>query len=89
MSNNRKMYTREELIDQIKHCGQSIIDNAESILGNERYFESITIIFDINRNRTCIPDIQIQRRFVPELEIEDLKTYNELKRRNKNGDNME
>lgn len=89
MSNNRKMYTREELIDQIKHCGQSIIDNAESILGNERYFESITIIFDINRNKNCIPDIQVQRRFVPELEIEDLKTYREFKRRNKNGDNME
>ena len=89
MSNNRKMYTREELIEQIKHCGQSIIDNAESILGNERYFESITIIFDINRNKNCIPDIQVQRRFVPELEIEDLKTYREFKRRNKNGDNME
>lgn len=89
MSNNRKMYTREELIDQIKHCGQSIIDNAEGILGDERYFESMTIIFDINRNRNCIPDIQIQRRFIPELEIEDLKTYNEFKRRNKNGDNME
>ena len=73
MSQGRVMYTYEELLDQIKHCGQSIIDNAESILGNEKYFESITIIFDINRNRNCIPDIQIQRRFRPELEIEDLK----------------
>lgn len=80
MSIDRKLYTYNELIEQIKHCGQSIIDNAESILGNERYFESMTIIFDINRNRNCIPDIQIQRRFIPELEIEDLKTYNELKK---------
>lgn len=89
MSIDRKLYTYNELVEQIKHCGQSIIDNAESILGNERYFESITIIFDINRNKNCIPDIQIQRRFIPELEIEDLKTYREFKRRNKNGDNME
>ena len=64
------------------------MDNAESILGNERYFESITIIFDINRDKNRTPDIQVQRRFIPELEIEDLKTYNESKRRNKNGTNI-
>ena len=78
MSQGKHLYSRNELIDQIKHCGQSIIDNAESILGksilgNERYFESITITFDVNKNRNCIPDIQIQRKFIPELEIEDLK----------------
>lgn len=89
MSQGRMMYTYEELLDQIKHCGQSIIDNAENILGNERYFESITVIFDINRNRNCIPDIQIQRRFIPELEMEDIKAYNEIERRNKNGNSME
>ena len=80
MPQEKHLYSRNELIDQIKHCGQSIIDTAESILGNERSFESITIIFDINRNRNWMPDIQIQRRFIPELEIEDLKTYNELKK---------
>lgn len=80
MPQEKHLYSHNELIDQIKHCGQSIIDNAESILGNERYFESITIIFDINRYKNCIPDIQIQRRFIPELEIENLKTYNELKK---------
>lgn len=69
----QNLYSRDELIQQIKNCGQSIIDNAESILGNERYFESITIIFDINRDKNCIPDIQIQRRFIPESEIENIK----------------
>ena len=73
MSQEKRLYSRNELINQIKHCGQSIIDNAESILGNERYFESITIIFDINRDKNCIPDIQIQRRFIPESEIENIK----------------
>jgi hypothetical protein len=80
MPQEKHLYSRNELIDQIKHCGQSIIDNAEGILGNERYFESITVIFNINRSRNWMPDIQIQRRFIPELEIEDLKTYNELKK---------
>ena len=36
MSQEKYLYARNELIEQIKHCGQSIIDNAESILGNER-----------------------------------------------------
>ena len=73
MSQEKRLYSRNELIKQIKNCGQSIIDNAESILGNERYFESITVIFDINRDRNWMPDIQIQRRFIPESEIENIK----------------
>lgn len=86
---NKIMYTREELLEQIKQCGQSIIDNAESILGNERYFTGVTISFDIFRNANLIPDIEIKRQFTPELQIENLQTYNELKRRKNNGDNME
>ena len=39
MLQEKHLYSRNELIDQIKHCGQSIIDNAESILGNERYLK--------------------------------------------------
>ena len=73
MPQEKHLYSRNELIKQIKNCGQSIIDNAESILGNERCFESITVIFDINRNRNWMPDIQIQRRFIPESEIENIK----------------
>ena len=80
MLQEKHLYSHNELIDQIKHCGQSIIDNAESILGNERYFESITVIFDINRDRNWMPDIQIQRRFIPESEIENIKKYNKLKK---------
>lgn len=89
MSQGRMMYTYEELLDQIKHCGQSIIDNAESILGNERYFTSVTVTFDIFRNTNFMPEIEVKRRFTPELEIENIETYKELKRRNKNGNNME
>ena len=41
MLQSKHLYSRNELIDQIKHCGQSIIDNAESILGNERYLRKV------------------------------------------------
>lgn len=70
MSQNKMMYTYEELLDQIKHCGQSIIDNAENILGNERYFTGVTVTFDIFRDADSIPEIEIKRKFIPELQIE-------------------
>ena len=78
MEQEKHLYSRNELIEQIKHCGQSIIDNAESILGNERYFESITVIFDINRDRNWKPNIQIQRRIIPESEIENIKNIKNI-----------
>lgn len=86
---NKKMYTYDELINQICECAQSIMDNAESILGNERYFNNLEVSFQIFRSRSAYPTVQVTRNFTPELEVEDLKTYNELKRRNKNGNNME
>ena len=75
----RITYTREELLKQIKSCGQSIIDNAEDILGNERYFLKLSIGFDIFRNRNTEPCIEINRMFVPETIIEDELTYKEIK----------
>lgn len=85
-----KIYTREELVEQIKHCGQSIIDNADSILGNERYFFNLEVSFQIFRSKSQFPTVQIKRDFTPELEIEDYKTYRELKIRKckKDGTNI-
>lgn len=74
------LYSREELLTQIKNCGQSIIDNAESILGNERYFMRVNVSFDILRLRAEIPTLEIKREFTPEKEFEDELTYNELKK---------
>lgn len=74
------LYSREELLTQIKNCGQSIIDNAESILGDERYFMRVNVSFDILRLRAEIPKLEIKREFTPEKEFEDELTYNELKK---------
>lgn len=79
MAENKKMYTRQELLDQICECGQSIIDNAESILGDERYFNYLEVSFQLFRSNSQYPTIQIARNFTPELQIENLKTYYELK----------
>ena len=83
------LYNKEMGIDASSSLAGDNTSLAVGVSLSERYFESMTIVFDINRNKSCLPDIQVQRRFIPELEIEDLKTYNELKRRNKNGNNME
>ena len=34
---NDKRSIRNELIQRIKYCGQYIVDNAEAILGEEKY----------------------------------------------------
>lgn len=60
---------REEIIQNIKDCGQSIIDNAENIVGNYKYLGEITI--------TCYPNkrdesayIEVSNDFYPENYIE-------------------
>ena len=81
LTKERQMYTRKELVEQIKQCGQSIIDNADDILGNERYFSHLQVDFQIFRSTNQIPCIEITRAFIPEQQIEDKATYLELKRR--------
>lgn len=81
MPSDRNLFTRQELIDQIKNCGQSIIDNAETILGDERYFLRVGVSFDILRIKAQVPTVKIEREFTPEKEIEDELTYNELKKK--------
>lgn len=81
MARERKLYTRKEMVEQIKACGQSIIDNADSILGDERYFLKLTVAFDIYRAIDIVPTIEINRSFSPELTMEDQVTYKELKLR--------
>lgn len=60
---------KEELIQNIKDCGQSLIDNAENIANKYKYMSNITI--------TCYPGekdgdpyINIDTDFVPEKYVE-------------------
>lgn len=61
-------YTKEQRIQQIKDCGQSIIDNAESIYGDYKYPTDLKITIDLPCNQH--PTIQTVKSFVPEQLIE-------------------
>lgn len=61
---------REEMIQRIKDCGQYLIDNAETILGEEKYMRELYVtcnFFDrseppyITINKDVIPDSFIER----------------------------
>ena len=51
-------FSREELIQLVKYCGQLIIDNAESVVGNYEFQEQITATMCIKLNE--MPKIFIQ-----------------------------
>ena len=65
--------TREELIQNIKDCGQSLIDNAEKIAADYKYRcggMSITCYVDEDDRA---PSISFNTEFVPERWIDRLK----------------
>lgn len=55
---------REELIRQLKLCGASIVENAESIIGTEERLVGVTVTIDFGDQ--AIPTINVDREFVPE-----------------------
>lgn len=56
---------KDELIHQIQYIGESLIRNAESIVGNEKYIFNINI--SVNAlNEDNVPTIHIEKDFLPE-----------------------
>lgn len=64
--------TREDIIQNIKDCGQSLIDNAEKIVGDYKFFRDITITCYANEKNES-PYISIDTSFVPENFVERMK----------------
>ena len=64
---------REELIEQIKACGQSIIDNAEKIVGDYKFDAGTYIELHVGKCDEA-PHISVTKDFIPER----LKEINEL-----------
>ena len=63
--------TREEIIQNIKDCGQSLIDNAEKIATDYKYKTDLTIMCNVSDgDRT--PYISVCTEFIPEGFIERL-----------------
>ena len=60
---------KEEIIQNIKDCGQSLIDNAEKIVSDYKFARNFTITCYVNeRDRT--PYICVDTEFYPEKFIE-------------------
>lgn len=60
---------REEIIQNIKDCGQSLIDNAEKIAGTFHYQRGITITCHVDE-RDSAPYISVDSAFYPEKFID-------------------
>lgn len=64
------IYTQEDVVQNIKDCGQSIIDNAELIATEYKYrLHGLTITCHVNEADT-MPYIEVNTEFIPEKLIE-------------------
>lgn len=61
--------SREEIIQNIKDVGQSLIDNAEKIVNDYKYFRDLTITCYVNESNDA-PYISIDSSFIPEKFVE-------------------
>lgn len=57
--------SKEETVLRIKEAAQSIINNAESIVGDEKTRTNISITIDIN-NIDQLPIVNITKELIPE-----------------------
>ena len=57
--------SREDFVQQVKACGQSVIDNAEKIYNGFQFqTEGVQIVIDVDMK--CIPPITVVNKFFPE-----------------------
>lgn len=57
--------SKEETVLRIKEAAQSIINNAESIVGDEKTRTNISITIDVN-NVDQLPIINVTKELIPE-----------------------
>lgn len=63
--------SRDDLIRQVRSIGESLIKNAESIVGTEEFLQGVYIQAEISTDG--MPSINISRSFLPEKHISDKK----------------
>lgn len=66
---------KEQIIQNIKDCGQSLIDNAETIVGDYKYTRGFMINCFVDATNEA-PYISVDVDFYPERFIERLNTNN-------------
>lgn len=65
-----KQSIRNELIQRIKYCGQYIVDNAEAILGEEKYIANLYLTCNFF-NRSELPYVTVNKDIIPDDFIEE------------------
>ena len=60
---------REDSIRNVRYIGESLIKNAESIVGTEDYVRRIKIQAYIERG--LIPHIEVSKEFLPERTVKE------------------
>lgn len=63
--------TREDFIEQVKACGQSVIDNAEKIYNDFKY-SCKGVRIEIEIDREIVPTISVINNFYPEMFVENI-----------------
>lgn len=66
MTTMTTMTTRSDLILDVRNAGESLIKNAGSIVGDEKYLSDLKIVITIPVRGDSIPSINISREFFPE-----------------------
>lgn len=66
----------EEAVRDVRFVGESLIKNAESIVGNEEFFQVVKIHVTID---SCLglPRIVVERDFIPERSFETFELEND------------
>lgn len=75
--------TNQEFIRRIKEIGESLIKNADSLVGNEKFIHGINITININPFNNEIQTINVNKEYVPEgyiNRVTNTKYKGELKR---------
>ncbi len=67
--NSKEMH--EELVRRVRAAGESLIKNAESIVGTEENLVRLSISMHIS-DMDEYPEISINRGFVPERSVEEV-----------------
>lgn len=61
---------RDEMVRQVRYIGESLIKNAESIVGTEKYIAEIKISASVDSKQDSLPHIEVNRSFLPERMVE-------------------
>ena len=60
---------REDIVKNIKDCGHSLIENAEQMVGDYKFFRDVMITCWVNEKDEA-PYISVDASFIPENWIE-------------------